>query len=284
MADFDRLTIRDAKAVADKASGKPVFHVTDSHALTQAAGYLKHICGANENIYFRGQSQLYATLTPSLFRGRTRQQAQSDAVSELRGVIGRAVSQANLFNSFDSVFYEPLLQHYGLRTTWLDLVDNVWVALWFACHNALTGARTPRYLHFEKRNPYKEVDPSYVYILMIGADRDQTSIPGFFKGSHTELVDLRIGCPSIFVRPHAQHGVLFRRVGDRVRRPSDCSSFIRGIIRADLREALSWLGDGNLLNTHALMPPPFYDDGYRILLDLDLPVSPRAGTIQHVGA
>jgi len=284
MADLTRLVIRGAKTEIDTASGSSVFHVNDSHALTQAAGYLKHVCGADENIYFRGQSKLYSTLTPSLFRGRTRQQAQTDGISELRGLIETAVAKAKIFNCFDPLFYEPLLQHYGLRTTWVDLVDNVWVALWFACHNALTGTRTQRYLHFELRNPHKEGNPSYVYILMVGADKNETPVPGFFKGPHTEFVDLRVGCPSIFVRPHAQHGVLFRLRGDRIRRPSDYGGSIRGIIRADLREALTWLGDGHLLNTHALMPPPFYDDGYRILLNLDLPQMPRAGTIQHIGA
>ena len=284
MANLDRLVIRDAKTVIDAGSGSSVFHVNDSHALTQAAGYLKHVCGTDENIYFRGQFKLYPTLTPSLFRGTNRQQAQTDAIFELRGLIEKAVAGANIFKCFDCIFHEPLLQHYGLRTTWLDLVDNVWVALWFACHNALTGIRTQRYLHFESRDPHKEAKPSYVYILMIGADKNQTPVPGFFKGSHTEFVDLRVGCPSIFLRPHAQHGVLFRLKGDRIRRPSNYASSIRGIIRADLQEAMTWLGDGNLLNAHALMPPPLYDDGYRILLSLDLPQMPRVGTIQHIGA
>jgi hypothetical protein len=250
----------------------------------QAAGYLKHVCRAEENIYFRGQSKLYPTLSPSLFRGLRRQQAQADAITELHGLIKRTVSSGGIFTSFDPVFYEPLLQHYGLKTTWIDLVDNIWVALWFACNNALVGTMTPKYLHFELRDPYKESKPSYVYILMIGTDKKQTSIPGFFRESRTELVDLRVGCPSIFVRPHAQHGVLFRQRGDAVRRPPDYKSALRGIIRADLQEALNWLGDGVLLNTHALMPPPYYDDGYRILLDLDLPLSRCAGTIQHIGA
>jgi hypothetical protein len=281
---LDNLTIRDAKSVTDASAGRLVFHVNDSHALTQAAGYLKHVCGATENIYFRGQSRLYPILSPSLFRGKTRQKTQSEAVAELRATIKKATAGGGIFNSFAPLFFEPLLQHYGLRTTWLDLVDNVWVALWFACHNALTETKTAKYLHFEKRSPHKETHPSYVYILMIGAGNRQTLVPGFFRGDDSEFVDLRVGCPSIFVRPHAQHGVLFRARGSGVRRPHDYSGFVRGIIRADLQEALTWLGDGNLLNVHSLMPPPYYDDGYRILLDLDLPLMPRAGTIQHVGA
>jgi hypothetical protein len=283
MADLSRLTIRGARAGLDTASGAQVFHVDETHALTQAAGYLKHVCKADENIFFRGQSKLYSTLCPSLFREKG-QQGQAKAISGLQRVIKEIESKSPIFHKFNRAFYEPLLQHYGLKTTWLDLVDNVWVALWFACHNALTGTKVPKYLHFEKRDPYKEGAGSYVYILMIGTDRDHTRTPGFFKGPRTELVDLRVGCPSVFVRPHAQHGVLFRLKGNKVRRPSDYSNAIRGIIRVDLQQALTWLGDGNLLNTHSLMPPAYYDEGYRILLDLDLPADPDLGTIQHIGA
>lgn len=145
---------------------------------------------------FRGQARLHHGLVPSLFRGRSRQQTQSAGVAESRGIIREAVAQAGLFDSFfDAAFHEPLLQHYGLKTTWLDLVDNVWVALWFACHNALSNPKTPRYLHFKRRNFFREGSPSYVYILMVGTDRDQTTIPGYYKGARTELVKLRVGCP-----------------------------------------------------------------------------------------
>ena len=33
----------------------------------------------------------------------------------------------------------------------LDVVDNVWVALWFACHTAHSYGKHDEYLHFEKR-------------------------------------------------------------------------------------------------------------------------------------
>jgi hypothetical protein len=284
MASLDKLTIRDSKSVHDATLGDMVFHANDSHAFTQAAGYLKHVCSETENIYFRGQSKLHETLSPSLFRGTTRQQAQTDRVSQLRKVIAEANKHASIFQRFPDVFHEPLLQHYGLKTSWLDLVDNVWIALWFACHDAVTGTLIPKYLHFEKRSPYREPSPSYVYILMVGADNAPTRVPGFAKGDNTEFVDLRIGCPSIFVRPHAQHGVLFRLKGSAIRRPYDYGTAVRGIIRADLREGLSWLGDGSLLNVHSIMPPPYYDDGYRILLNLDLPILATTGAIQHIGA
>jgi hypothetical protein len=58
-----------------------------------------------------------------------------------------------IFQQIKLFSHEPLLQHYGLATTWIDLVDNIWVALWFACHKAHISGKRSQYLHFEKRLP-----------------------------------------------------------------------------------------------------------------------------------
>jgi hypothetical protein len=196
---------------------------------------------------------------------------------------------AAMFPLFEQIPFdarEPLLQHYGLRTTWIDLVDNVWVALWFACYNALAIKRTPRYLHFEQRSPDYDPDP-YSYILVIRVDNTTASPsePGLLRGLSTEFVDLRIACPSIFLRPHAQHGVLFRMrgAGPGPTRPADYSPQVCGRIRIDLRDALAWLGTGKMLGSHALFPPPFYDGGYEILLNCPFDDNLTIGAIQHVG-
>ena len=55
-------------------------------------------------------------------------------------------------------------------------------------------------------------------------------------------LNVRAACPSIFLRPHAQHGVLFRKRGIGVVRPIDYSDQIRGVVRIKLSDALSWLG------------------------------------------
>lgn len=203
VSGLDRLTIRDAVPVKDESSGRSVLHVKDSHALIQAAGYLKHVNARHENIYFRGQADLFPTLMPSLFRGVKSDHARGTRIGELHRVIEAASKKAQILRKLHPVFREPLLQHYGLRTTWLDLVDNVWVALWFACHRALVGTKTPRHLHFETRNPDTEQGPSYVYILMLGTDNRRTPMPGLLVGGRTELVDLRLGFPEA---THAARG------------------------------------------------------------------------------
>ena len=284
---LSKLSIRDAEYLTDAASGRSVYHVYDPHALVQAAGYLKFKNGAekDEGVFFRGESRLHGSLSPTLFRGVSTQAGQSRKIGKLNEAISQLREDNKIFGSFPAESHEAILQHYGLKTSWLDLVDNVWVALWFACHRAHGTGPACEYLHFEKRTVHKE-DDGFVYVLLVGADqgRDTRKAPGHYVGKNTELIDLRAAVPSIFLRPHAQHGLVFRVRGDQVMRPIDYQSQVRGVIRISLADALTWLGDGRMLGVHALFPPPYYDRGYSILLKAGFPASKELGAISHVGA
>ena len=89
------------------------------------------------------------------------------------------------------------------------------------------------------------------------------------------------------MRPHAQHGLLFRNLGKPGGCGSDYSSSIVGILRFDLADALDWLDNGNLLDTHPLFPPVSYDSGYEILLKIwdSLVIESKIpiGTINYIG-
>jgi FRG domain len=278
------ITIRNAELITDW-HGQEVLHVQDPHALIQASGYLKFTrANQGEAIFFRGQSQTYPSLTPTLFRsiGGT-QSAQSARVRDRNEFMADIVARSPILSTFGDYAHEPLLQHYGVSTTWIDLVDNIWVALWFSCYKAHVSGDKSQYLHFERRDAATSND-EFAYILLIGADYTQTGAPGLFKGPNTELVDLRLACPSIFLRPHAQHGVLFRKRGQGVMRPVDYSGQVRGVIGIRLSDALAWLGDAKTLSVHALFPPPYYDFGYRILLDGRFENKTKVGSIFIVGA
>jgi hypothetical protein len=282
-----KIRIRDAEYLKDDASSEMVFHVNDPHALIQAAGYLKYVIAKSqgEGIYFRGETKVHSSLSPTLFRVIKTNRTTTKYQALLNALIKHIRSQENIFAQFSSLAHEPLLQHYGVRTSWIDLVDNVWVALWFACHKAHGSGKFGEFLHFERRSAYG-ADDAFAYILLIGADlrSSRSTEHGVVLGNTTELVDLRIAAPSIFLRPHAQHGLLFRCRGDHTARPTDYSSQIRGIIRISLQNALAWLGDGRMLGVHALFPPPFYDHGYSILLAAGVQGSKPLGVIAHVGA
>nr|WP_275253676.1 FRG domain-containing protein [Achromobacter xylosoxidans] len=285
---FQTLNIRSAEHIADPATGQHVYHVHDPHALVQAAGYLKHIHGCNggEHIFFRGESKLYGTLSPTLYRGISSSAAQSRRTNLLKSAIDSARKTNGIFANLDKSAYEPLLQHYGLKTSWLDVVDNIWVALWFSCHRAYAVGPVNEYLHFEQRTEAK--DPGgFAYVLLVSADARpvKRSPPGVVIGNDTELIDLRVAAPSIFLRPHAQHGLLMRMRGEsRGMRPMDYSPQIRGVIRINLADALGWLGHGKMLGIHGLFPPPYYDQGYDILLRSGISGSREIGSIHHIGS
>lgn len=284
---LSKLSIRDAEYVLDASSGKHVFHVYDPHALVQAAGYLKFKNGStqSEGVFFRGETKLHGSLSPTLFRGVSNQNGQSRRINLVGQAINELREKNTIFSSFPELAHEALLQHYGLRTSWLDLVDNVWVALWFACHRARSTGRASEYLHFELRTPHKE-PAAYAYILLVAAENghDTYRSAGIYIGQNTELIDLRVAAPSIFLRPHAQHGLLFRVRGNTVMRPVDYSTQIRGILRIALPDALAWLGTGQMLGVHALFPPPYYDRGYSILLGAGFAGTKTVGAIAHVGS
>ncbi|MFQ3248114.1 MAG: hypothetical protein ACI9SP_004774 [Arenicella sp.] len=283
---LSRITIPDTEFVAD-ASGIQVLNVRDPHALVKAAGYLKFTHAGtdkSEAIYFRGERKVYGNLSPTLFRGFQSQKAKAKRITAIKNTLASYRDNCPIFSKFGFHAHEPLLQHYGISTTWIDLVDNLWVALWFACHQAKSSGDQGQYLHFEKRVPSNKDE--YAYILLIGADinKRHSKKAGFFHGDNTELVDLRMAAPSIFLRPHAQHGLLFRCRGDHKERPHDYSKQIRGLIRVSLNDALSWLGEGKIVGTHSLFPPAFYDDGYRILLESEVDITKGIGGISLVGA
>ncbi|WP_084763910.1 FRG domain-containing protein [Knoellia subterranea] len=250
-------------------------------------------------MFFRGQSKLYAHATPSLFRGRSQKVIAKHTrllnayVEELSG--GNCscpwYSGQNWYSkshecserldvndhggSVASGTYraavEPLLQHYGVATRWIDAVDNIWVALWFACHEQVTKNG---YAYHLKRSRETEaartshVPYAYVYMLETGT-LASTNVPGYDISEETRLIDLRYCVPSIYLRPHAQHGVLLarRRLSprpDAINNSLDHA--VAGVIRVRLSNALDWLGDGALTNHFTLFPPAVHDVGYRRLM------------------
>lgn len=298
---LSKLTSPHGEWLHDKKEDAWVYHVSTPHLLIQAAGYLKHVYGKGNarGIYFRGQSKLYASsLQPTLFRNVKTQRTRDKRIAALKKYIADFKKQGTILGNVPEYAQEPLLQHYGINTRWIDLVDNIWIALWFACHTAHSTGFRGEYLHFEQRiskvfertkkkgeDPKKKVIDSkeYSYIVLIEVDLDQDKYtPGYFAGSNTELVDLRVAVPSTYIRPHAQHGLLakLKRGNDLT---IDYRKMIVGIIRVDLDDAIKWMGNGILLTPHVLFPSPVYDFGYRDLLSY-APTAPMPiGAIQHIG-
>lgn len=257
-----------------------VLEVTTPHALARAVGYIKYAGNTQGPVLFRGQNQLYPTLLPALFRGVKNAGPMYNRLGALNKYV-QEVKAANAFlgNTPDYTF-EPILQHYGIRTRWLDLVDNFWTALWFGCQQARSTGALDEYLHF---NP-SQSEFAYVILLQGGPEALDPERPGVAMSEKTTIIDLRRAAPSTYLRPHAQHAMLMRRNAYDSAESMNLAELVVGTIRVRTELARSWLGAGELTSTHHVFPPPVYDDGYHSLLRSAPRGNDIVGAIQHIGA
>jgi hypothetical protein len=288
---------KDAVWHADAA----VLEVSSPHALSRAAGYLKYADNSAGGVYFRGQTKLYPKMVPSLYRSvkqevagsapsprashqpKKRRKATTDKTNqEMRlNALLKSVTKSTAFLSGTPEYaHEPLLQHYGIQTRWLDVVDNVWTALWFACHEAATAGERSQYLHYVRSQQVY----AYIVLIQAGMEMPVSDQPGMWNSDKAKIIDLRRAAPSLYLRPHAQHGLLVRRRAYVGNSSIDRSDMVAGVIRIKRDLATAWLGTGELTTVHHVFPPPVYDFGYKRLLESAPTGDGLVGTIQHIGA
>lgn len=264
-----------------------VYHVHEPHLLSQAAGYLKFGLSARGPVLYRGESKLYKSLLPSLYRkGITSTRGRNNRLLAFQSFLAEARQVSAFLNGTPEYAHEPLLQHYGIRTRWLDLVDNVWVALWFACHQSYSTGHLGEYLHFRRRVHQNAGTPEYAYIVLVqtGQIAPVSGSPGLQAGEESEMIDLRVAAPSVYLRPHAQHGVLVKKKKNNDYTAEDMLPLVAGVLRIHLIDALSWLGNGDMLSAHTLFPPPHFDFGYRRILEKAPRGNSQLGSIHYIGA
>jgi hypothetical protein len=284
-----------ARALAIDGSERIVLELRDPNALTQVVGHAKYRTGST--VVLRGHSHLYPNLIPRLFRGAVsprQRQHESEAISAYSRMLSggpcacelaggppdcrpnwpcqqRSIAMPGLLRGTPKAAVEPLLQHYGLHTRWIDVVDNIWIALWFACHDL---QQRDQYGHHVRRNPDTS-DNQFAFVTLIDVgDVAQTAVPGVFSSRFTRLVDLRRAVPSVYLRPHAQHALVLASRDWSPALDPDLAHLELATLRISLREALSWLGNGVSLTPYALFPPATKDEGCRRLLD-DAPAPPE---------
>ena len=271
----------------------PIYRIDSFHLLTQFVGYAKYKNRSVGGVYLRGQTSLYeyennegkikAKLSPSCFRGIYA--STETRISKITEKLHSILSTHKGLNGYPDDIAFPLLQHYGMQTYWLDIVDNLWVALWFALHDFKTKIIDGRQLcHIQ------ETENSNIYILLLCSDDyrpkrfHRGNIPGVHYGNETVLVDLRRALPSIYLRPHAQHALMLRK--DKVHSCTDYSDLIVGVVELSKKNACSWIGHTGLLSAQSLFPSQYFDSGYARMLQFlgktTLTEIKDYGSIQHI--
>lgn len=265
----------------------PVYEVDTVHSLNQLIGYAKFNNQSYGNVYYRGECKLHDSLKPSLYRKGKKAEGLS---SRLNTVIKRFLEDPHMVRELkidkkdiDNQRYkiEGMLQHYGIPTRFIDVVDNHWVALWMGLYKAKKFKQRNEYFHYIQRSvPVVDIvrgekspdDALYQYVLLMAVPfSENRSFSGLQTSEDYIEVDLRQALPSIFLRPHAQHGLVLKRKvhGQDVGRSSDdydMASTVIGIIKVRIDNVREWIGNGALLTQENLFPPPGYDYGYDLLL------------------
>lgn len=236
--------------------GAPCLRVRTYRALVRVVGYFRY--HAASALVYRGQTMCFGKMKASLHR---RSSAPPDA--EVESFLRRFRTAMDVDRTAVSkLSTEALLQHYGLDTRWLDVVDSLPHALFFACHDMcpsplLQGTQT----FLPSLREY-----GFVYVLDVGhlrpVRRDRRTVIGYSRSSlGLKVVDLRALKPSNALRPHAQHGLL-------VSAPSEAPDLwphLVARVAVPVREARAWIA-GDATDRTSLFPPPVWDTFYGVML------------------
>lgn len=258
-----------------------IFEVSDYRALNQIVGYAKFINTQYGDVFYRGEVNLHSSLLPSIARKTNR----TGYEKSLNDVIKCTLNDEKFSNTAKlsgfkgrnnpALIAEAMLQHYGYSTHFVDLVDNHWVALWFGLNRFDTIKNLSEYCLYRPRtiNPIDLISSNnheesvYQYMLMVAVDNNAAPVErGIYVGNDIITIDLRSTLPSVFLRPHAQHGLVARRNIHSPDESFDLASNVVGIIKLRIDNVISWIGNGDLLSSSNLFPAPAYDYGYEILL------------------
>ena len=138
------------RAKGNSPGNHPRYYVMDYRGLALATGiirYAYHTKAPDTQIFYRGQRKDWE-IKASLYRNCNNRNDLEQVDLWLKNALESIMPVFAPIGTDDE--REALAQHYGLKTRFLDVVDNVQSALWFA------------YDHIEKDDPHYDDSVGYV--------------------------------------------------------------------------------------------------------------------------
>ncbi len=193
-------------------------------------------------VYVRGQDRHFGSMRPSIFRPPN-DSYPTKCLLEAEKDFAATLIKQKAAKRFRRPDLPALLQHYGVRTSWLDVVDNLYVAAWFATHQRKGNA------WISKRSG----DCGWLYFI-------STESPM----SCLRVVDFRDKHHHLSTRPHSQHGVSVTRCGNRWSNTSlGFDEFVVATVR--LRCGPEWRLRGFMASEKFLFPSVSEDNTFKVL-------------------
>src|SRR4051812_22591327 len=166
-----------------RADYSPYLFIDNPIIISAFVGFVKNQ-HRKSAIYFRGEAENHKHIVPSLFRSQGMPLIDDDTIkqrfkayTELKKVIQlRLRDKVSRFRNED---IDNLFQHYGIKSPVIDMVDNIYIAIWFA----LEGNKD-----------------EYGYIRLLNTSNKELKVS-----------DLRQNHSSLSLRLHTQHGLIAKK-------------------------------------------------------------------------
>ena len=217
------------------------------------ASFVAFCSRPSTRVVFRGSTDRHQHSVPSLFRDEHDQQCSNDELNArwraYRCLIDELHHQLKDRPRWKNrATMGAILQHYGIKTPWLDVVRNLYTAIWFATH---------------------EVDTCGSRLVVSWSDKTHGHIAMYCLESDTslKLVDLWDNDSSRHLRPHAQHGLSLAKQCDDADTLSEQQDFREPyrIAQVCFPNSLKWALCGHMFSCEFLFPDPERDDSLKQL-------------------
>lgn len=220
---------------------RPHLVINNPIVLSSFMGYLKFQIKkeCNYEVLFRGQTKDFLEILPTLFRGNNnRFKILEDALTELK----KEVKNKFKPNRFQNENIENLFQHYGINSRGIDVVDNIFVAVWFALMKSKCID--------EKQNiyDYERNDDKFGWIY-------------FFKVPRNLIYNLSQEHSSLSLRMHCQHGYMIHN--NDILQHYSFDKFLIATVKIPNND--SFLPLRKLFETSYLFPNKNFDNTYKLL-------------------
>ena len=243
----------------DNTTYRDCIYIDKPILLFRFAGELKHKLGnpaRGYNIYFRGQTKDYPQFVPSIFRkiedSENNFKNRLLAFKELSSNLYWKTHQAR----FKSEIGGAVLQHYGIRTPWIDLVDNLHIAIWFA---SMERSQSEPYIYTRTKHKY-----GFIYFIQVESP-SSSATQAIVEGRLTRWCDLRRTTNSLSLRPHNQGGIFCTKTNiDETN--FEIAEFIKAIVKFPIIEWNGFLSAiENLYTMDFMFPKTKHDHTYKSL-------------------
>ena len=220
------------------------------------AAFVAFCSNKERELFLRGCTRNYRQSVPSLFRVDTGKECDKRTCEQrwlvYQGLLDRLRSKLP-GNRWKRERLGAILQHYGIKTPWLDVVHDLHTAIWFANHEFETLGSSRVAVESEQKYGWISV---YVPVKSQG---------------RPIVADLWREQSSRHLRPHVQQGLSLAMQDDNAQAPEPVQDFKQHQV-AQIRFPISdeWQLSGHMFSTRFLFPVSDRDDSLKRLSASDV--------------